>query len=139
MTRVNDNDSPSNPFKEVKRKIVRLSPEELVTTGYLNDGRRFPLVMRPQTNNVDLPEWGRNNRDYIERELGKHGAILFHGFKLKSVPEFERFIKAVSEEALEYTERSSPRSQISGHIYTSTDYPPDKYIFLHNEQSCSFR
>ena len=36
---------------------------------------------------------------------------------------------------LEYTEKSSPRSRVSGKIYTSTDYPPEMPIFLHNEQS----
>jgi hypothetical protein len=41
----------------------------------------------------------------------------------------------MSEQPLSYNERSSPRSQVSGNIYTSTDYPPDKAIFLHNEQS----
>src|SRR5207253_3479312 len=39
----------------------------------------------------------------------------------------------VSGELLEYRERSSPRSQVSGNIYTSTDYPSDQSIFLHNE------
>jgi alpha-ketoglutarate-dependent taurine dioxygenase len=139
MTRVNDKDSPLNAFKGAKRKTVRLSSDELVTTSYLNDGQQLPLVMRPQENDVDLPEWGEKNRPHIESELRKHGGILFRGFNLKSVSEFERFVKSVSGEVLEYSERSSPRSQINGHIYTSTDYPPDKYIFLHNEQSYNLR
>jgi alpha-ketoglutarate-dependent taurine dioxygenase len=135
MSQMNDQGSPLNAFRGAKRKVVRLSQEDMVTTGYLNNEGQLPLVMRPRTDNIDLPEWAENNREFIEGELGKHGAILFRGFNLKSVPEFERFIKAVSREVLEYSERSSPRSQISGHIYTSTDYPPDKCIFLHNEQS----
>jgi alpha-ketoglutarate-dependent taurine dioxygenase len=36
---------------------------------------------------------------------------------------------------MEYHERSSPRSQVHGTIYTSTDHPADQRIFLHNEQS----
>jgi alpha-ketoglutarate-dependent taurine dioxygenase len=135
MTQINGKDSPLSAFKEVKRKAVRLSQEELVTTSYLNQGQSLPLVMRPHTNNLDLPEWAKNNRAYIEKELERRGALLFRGFNLRSVPEFERFVGAVSGEALEYNERTSPRSQISGRIYTSTDYPPDKTIFLHNEQS----
>jgi alpha-ketoglutarate-dependent taurine dioxygenase len=118
-----------------KRKVVRLSEEELVTIGYLNQDQQLPLVMRPHADNLDLPEWAGNNRAEIEKALEKFGAILFRGFNLKSVAEFERFVKEVSGDILEYNERSSPRSQISGRIYTSTDYPPDKLIFLHNEQS----
>jgi alpha-ketoglutarate-dependent taurine dioxygenase len=135
MTRINDEDSPVNTFREVRRKAVRLSQEELIVTGYLNHEQQFPLVMRPGAENLDLPGCAADSRAAIERALAKHGAILFRGFKVRSVPEFEQFVKAVSGEVLEYKERSSPRSQISGRIYTSTDYPPDKAIFLHNEQS----
>jgi alpha-ketoglutarate-dependent taurine dioxygenase len=132
---MDDKDLPLNAFRSVKRKVVRLSPENLITTGYLNSGREFPLVMRPNIDNIDLSQWAGNHRAYIGEILGKHGAILFRGFKMESATEFERFIRSVSEEALEYNERSSPRSHISGRIYTSTDYPADKRIFLHNEQS----
>jgi alpha-ketoglutarate-dependent taurine dioxygenase len=114
---------------------VRLSEKELVPASYLTSGRHLPLVLQPQAANLDLPEWAGGNRAYIETALGRYGAILFRGFNLKSAQDFERFISAVSGEVLEYNERSSPRSQISGRIYTSTDYPPDKRIFLHNEQS----
>jgi len=49
--------------------------------------------------------------------------------------EFEKFIPAVSEELLEYRERSSPRTAVHGNVYTSTDYPAEHPIFLHNENS----
>jgi len=135
MAQLNDPDRQLDAFRKAKRKVVRLSGKELVTTSYLNQGQQLPLVMRPHADNLDLPEWAGNNRAEIEKALEKHGAILFRGFNLKSVAEFERFVKEVSGDVLEYNERSSPRSQISGRIYTSTDYPPDKQIFLHNVQS----
>jgi len=135
MSQINDSDLPSKDFGAPKRKTIRLSSERLVTTRHLNQGQSLPLVMQPDVENLDLVEWAGNNRVQIEQLLGKHGAILFRGFGLKSVTEFERLIMAISGEALPYNERSSPRSQLSGHIYTSTDYPSDKHIFLHNEQS----
>jgi alpha-ketoglutarate-dependent taurine dioxygenase len=135
MTRVPDSDSSLPAFRKIERKMVRLAREELMATSYLNPGQPLPLVMQPRTDNLDLPEWAANNRSYLEQALGEHGAILFHGFNVRSVPDFERFVRAASEGVLEYNERSSPRSQISGHIYTSTDYPADHSIFLHNEQS----
>jgi alpha-ketoglutarate-dependent taurine dioxygenase len=135
MTQINEEGSPLNAFRRGERKVLRFSQEELVATSYLNHGLQLPLVMRPNAYKLDLPIWAGDNRAYIEGKLGKHGAILFRDFDLESVPGFERFIRAVSGEALEYNERSSPRSLISGQIYTSTDYPADKQIFLHNEQS----
>ncbi|SRR6266498_395674 len=137
MTQIYDDDKDysSDSLIGAKRKIVRFAQEELITASYLDRGRQLPLVIQPNTDHIDLPEWAGNNRAYIEAALGKHGAILFRGFPVKSAPEFERFVRMASREILEYNERSSPRSQISGQIYTSTDYPPDKRIFLHNEQS----
>jgi len=137
MTQVydHDKDSPWKKFDKTTQKVVRLSQKDLVTTGYLNHGQQLPLVIQQHLGNIDPPQWVENNRVYLEKALGQHGAILFRGFGLNSVTKFEQFVRAVSGEILAYHERSSPRSQISGRIYTSTDYPPDKRIFLHNEQS----
>ena len=135
MAQTSDKTLSINTLKGVTRKVVRLSQEELITTSYLNPTQQLPLVMRPCMMNINMTEWAENNRVYIQKMLMESGVILFRGFNLKSVAEFERFLGAVSGEVLEYNERSSPRSQISGRIYTSTDYPPDKDIFLHNEQS----
>jgi len=135
MSRVNDTDQQLNAFRSAKRKAVRLSENELVITSHLNEGRQLPLVIQPHADNLNLPEWAEIHRADIEGALERYGALLFRGFNLKSAPEFERFVRAVSGEVLAYNERSSPRTQISGRIYTSTDYPPDQGIFLHNEQS----
>jgi alpha-ketoglutarate-dependent taurine dioxygenase len=100
----------------------------------------LPLLIRPALDGVDLKAWAANNRQLLEQYLLKHGGILFRDFPLRgtdlaSVEDFEQFITGVSGEPLVYTERSSPRSQVSGNIYTSTDHPPDQSIFLHNENS----
>lgn len=121
--------------KPSRRKPVKLSPASLVETGYFNEGQRLPLIVRPLDDSVNLISWARNNRQLIEVELASHGAILFRDFNITSSGQFEDFIKASSGQTIEYHERSSPRSLVSGRIYTSTDYPPEHGIFLHNEQS----
>jgi alpha-ketoglutarate-dependent taurine dioxygenase len=122
-------------FAARKRKAVRVSEESLVRSSFLDDERRFPLVLEPNLDNVNLLGYAESHRQELETKLGEHGAILFRGFRTEGVPDFEAFIAAVSSGALTYTERSSPRSQVHGNIYTSTDYPPEQEIFLHNEQS----
>ncbi len=117
----------------MKRKIVRLSRDTLVKPYYLQGSS--PLVFQPIVDNVNLIAWAESNHEFIEQQLLKHGAILFRGFNLDSVNKFEQLITATSGDPLEYSERSSPRSQVSGNIYTSTDHPADQEIFLHNEQS----
>jgi alpha-ketoglutarate-dependent taurine dioxygenase len=130
--------SPESSFTRFSarpRKAVRLSGESLIKTRYLDAERMLPLVIEPATEGVNLVEWVRSQRDYVADELDKYGGILFRGFNLSTTDEFEAFISAACSAPLNYSERSSPRSQVSGNIYTSTDYPPSESIFLHNEQS----
>lgn len=124
-------------FKAVPRKVMRLSDEQVVRTRDLESGSSLPLVIEPSDGPVDLIRWAEAHREDIKSRLSQHGAILFRGFPIGSSEEFERFVVASCGGSLEYKERSSPRSQVSGRIYTSTDYPPEMPIFLHNEQSYS--
>jgi alpha-ketoglutarate-dependent taurine dioxygenase len=124
-------------FKAVPRKVMRLSEEQVVKTGTLESGSPFPLVIEPSSGPVNLIAWAEAHRDDLKDKLSRHGAVLFRNFQIGSAEEFERFVVAGCGGSLEYKERSSPRTQVSGRIYTSTDYPPEMPIFLHNEQSYS--
>jgi alpha-ketoglutarate-dependent taurine dioxygenase len=93
------------------------------------------LVIEPNIADLNPISYASSSRAFLEDQLLIHGAILFRGFALQSLDDFQQFIAAATSGALPYTERSSPRSQVEGNIYTSTDYPPDQPIFLHNEQS----
>jgi alpha-ketoglutarate-dependent taurine dioxygenase len=119
----------------VRRKSVSLSPENLVNLAELQPGQRLPLLICPQVGGVSLPAWAANNRALIEEKLRLHGGILFRGFNVHEVPEFEQFTQSVSSDLLEYRERSSPREKLHGNVYTSTEYPHEYSIFLHNENS----
>ncbi|MFN6484863.1 MULTISPECIES: TauD/TfdA family dioxygenase [unclassified Nostoc] len=121
----------------VRRKAVNISTKELITTEFLNSDTNFPLVMKPSVKGVNLQNWAKNNREYLKTELLKYGALLFRDFKVNSIEEFEQIIAAICKEAMEYRYRASPRTQVSGRIYTSTDYPADQSIFPHNEHAYS--
>jgi alpha-ketoglutarate-dependent taurine dioxygenase len=126
------NSSESNKAIRPQRRPVRISEETLITAAPLQPDSLLPLAIEPALADLDLVAWATNNQDMIESNLARHGGILFRGFK---VDDFERFAMTISDRMLEYRERSSPRSQVSKNIYTSTDYPPDQSIFLHNENS----
>ena len=68
-------------------------------------------------------------------KLHDSGAVLLRGFQVGGVDGFEAAVRTLSGEPLSYTERSSPRTSVKGHVYTSTDYPPTEEIFFHNENS----
>jgi len=124
-------------LRNIGRKAVSLSQEELIETEYLQVDKQIPLVIKPTVKKVDLAAWASNNRKFIDTQLWKHGAILFRNFNVREVVEFEEVIKAICGEAMEYRYRASPRTQVGDKIYTSTDYPADQSIFPHNEHAYS--
>ena len=110
---------------------------ELVRTDYPKSGAAIPLIVRPAVAAVDLIDWASRNRALLETRLLQEGAILFRNFGLRPTEDFETLIAAVSGELLDYRYRSTPRTLVSGKIYTSTEYPAHQSIPLHNEVSYS--
>jgi alpha-ketoglutarate-dependent taurine dioxygenase len=119
----------------VRRAPLIMSQETLVSVEQLCGAQTMPLVVSPALDGVDLIAWAETNRQFIDASLQKYGALLFRGFGMRKVDEFERFIAATSGEWAEYREAATPRRQLSEHIHTSTEYPADQTIFLHNENS----
>lgn len=137
MKNIDPNKPSLKKLGTVSRKAVNLSQEGLIKTEYLEPGKNLPLAVEPAVEGLDLVAWVTRNRHFIETHLLKHGSIFFRNFNAKSVPEFEQLIKVISGELLQYSYRSTPRSHVSGNIYTSTEYPAAQSIPLHNEMSYS--
>ncbi|MGB2569964.1 TauD/TfdA family dioxygenase [Micromonospora citrea] len=93
----------------------------------------LPVVV--ESDGTPLTELIGRRRAELRATLTEHGGLLFRGFDVGGVDGFDAVVRAFSGEPLTYTERSSPRHAIKGRVYTSTDYPPDEEIFLHNENS----
>jgi alpha-ketoglutarate-dependent taurine dioxygenase len=121
----------------IRRQPVTLSQEGIVKVEPPHAYSDLPLVISAVADGVRLSDWLENHRELIEAQLFKHGAILFRRFNVNSAEAFKQVVKAMCGDMMEYRERSSPRSQVSEKIYTSTDYPEDQSIFPHNEHSYS--
>ncbi|MCS6287704.1 MAG: amino acid adenylation domain-containing protein [Nitrospira sp.] len=121
-------------FKNIKPKAVTLSQRTLVIGRPLSEAQSLPWLYTPAVDDVDLAGWVREHRSLLQGQLLKHGAVLFRGFPLKTVPEFEAVAQAVCQELFgEYGDL--PREQSGRHVYGSTPYPSDKPILFHNESS----
>jgi len=127
----------SNTLKpgSIKRKTISTTQADLTRSMLLLPPNPLPLLIEPAREDIDFISWVTNNRAFIQTHLLQHGAILFRAFRMNTVEAFEQFIQTVCGNTLEYQERSSPRNQVSGNVYTSTEYPADQQIFLHNENS----
>jgi len=103
---------------------------------YTVNQQGFPIVLEPETDNFDLIAWANESRSIIRDLLNTHGAILFRGFSLPDVEKFEEFsAAATSNEWVDYREAATPRVNLNGNVFTSTEYPASETIFFHNENS----
>lgn len=119
----------------VKAKTVSLN-DAVVRYEPLN-GDKLPLLATPTNKDASLPDWLRDNRDEVRQKVAEHGGVLFRGFALESAEDFHTAVASLGGNQLDYNERSSPRSRVSGKIYTSTDHPADQPINFHNELAYS--
>jgi alpha-ketoglutarate-dependent taurine dioxygenase len=117
----------------MRRKSVT-SSEELVRTRAFETGP-LPLVVEPAVPGVELKSWAGARQEWLDQQLHTHGGVLFRGFDIGPVERFEEVMRAVWGDLLDYSYRSTPRTQVSGKVYTSTEYPADQSIPMHNEQS----
>ncbi len=119
----------------VRRRIVSTANDDLVKWSFWGSDGSRPLVVRPAIDGINRNSWLSKNREWIESRLHEHGAILFRNFKLPEVGAFEDFVKTFGHELLSYSYQSTPRSKVSGNIYTSTEYPAAQTVPLHNEMA----
>jgi alpha-ketoglutarate-dependent taurine dioxygenase len=137
MDEVNRRESHFDGFKAIRRKVVKLSQEDLVKIDYLDAEKKFPLVLEPQADGLNLVAWAENNREFLDARLLERGAILFRGFNMEGHSQFEQLVRTISGELLDYRERAAPRREVGSRIYTSTEFPADQAIPLHHEMSYS--
>ncbi len=119
----------------IRRKAVGTSQQTWVKMEPLFSEGGLPLLMQPAVEGIALIDWAKQNRAMIETHLLKDGGILFRGFDMRTPADLEQLSIALSQSLLEYTYYSTPRSKESGNIYTSTEYPADRSIPLHNENA----
>jgi alpha-ketoglutarate-dependent taurine dioxygenase len=95
---------------------------------------------RPATVEAALPglaadEWVAGHLALVRELLAESGAVRLRGMRL-TAQTFGAMVSAVAGAPLaEYVNRSTPRSRVSGKVFTSTEYPRDQAIPMHSEQS----
>jgi alpha-ketoglutarate-dependent taurine dioxygenase len=116
-----------------KPRAVRV--EDIVSQDTQSRGGTRVRVLEARQQGTDPREWGLTAREMLAAILRDTGAVLLRGFRPLADEEFHAFVADVLGPPLEYRERSSPRTRVTGHVYTSTEYPSHQPIFLHNENS----
>lgn len=92
-------------------------------------------VISPKTR-FNTFEFLEISRRAIKDSVSRNGAVLLRGFKLNNASDFSKASKILSENRLMgYENRSTPRKEVTKEVFTSTEYPSDASIPLHNENS----
>lgn len=99
----------------------------------------LPLIVEPHevgtTSSEGLADFISDNLDWLNDMLHHHGGVLFRGFSLHEVEEFQQVSRAAVPQLQPYVEGQSPRTKVADNVYTSTEFPPQYRITLHNELS----
>lgn len=119
----------------LRRKAIQVDPEKLVSQCPLVCADKPGIKLSAMLSNLSLSDWFTNNRERFDQLLDEHGAVLLRGFKPVPVPEFNALIQSIDGTPLEYRNRSTPRSELSKGVFTSTDYPKEEFIPHHNEMA----
>jgi alpha-ketoglutarate-dependent taurine dioxygenase len=116
---------------------IHLPSRGPISISQVRTGEGIPLAVRPEAENADLVSWARSNARFIESLLLQHGALLFRDFNIDSLPVFKEFAESTSAGLMPYSEPSTPRTELTADVYTTTEYPATENISLHNEMSYS--
>jgi hypothetical protein len=111
------------------------STPQRATIHAMRSDSALPLLVEAISSATDLVEWATWHREELNARLRESGGILFRGFRIDGPERLESLIKSFSGRLLDYSYRSTPRTVVSGKIYTSTEYPPHQTIPLHNENA----
>jgi alpha-ketoglutarate-dependent taurine dioxygenase len=82
-------------------------------------------------------EWLRDSRAQLDAQLSEHGGVLFRGFPVTSAEDFQAFLTDIGLDLSAYVGGNSPRRAVLEKIYTSTEYPAEFSMPIHNELACA--
>src|SRR5262245_38295702 len=117
-----------------KRQGVSITPEASINIGQVLVGAHIPIEIRPAVDGFDLIAWCQQNKQLLENMLLEHKAVLFRHCGIDTIHLFNRLVTTLYGDSLmEYKDRSTPRHELAPNVYTSTIYPAEHRIALHNE------
>ena len=95
----------------------------------------LPLLVQARGEGIDLLDALAELRPLVDERLPVCAGILFRGFQVGAPERFREFAAGFGHPLLNYEFGSTPRSNVTSGVYTSTEYPPHQHIPLHNEQA----
>ncbi|QQR97092.1 MAG: TauD/TfdA family dioxygenase [Sphingobacteriales bacterium] len=104
---------------------------------FLDNKLSLPLVIQPQQNASlkYLNDWIQENKQQIDANITKYGAVLFRGFDVQSPTHFEQIAMAVDNDLKNDYMGTSPRDKKTDYVFSASELPPHYPIMQHCEMS----
>jgi alpha-ketoglutarate-dependent taurine dioxygenase len=104
----------------------------------MNSIEELRIVQDEDVRGMNAVAWAEAHQEEIRSLLTAEGAVLIRGLKVLGSTQFGKILSALfGTELLEYIYRSTPRTELRGHVYTATEYPAAETIPQHNENAYS--
>lgn len=96
------------------------------------------MIYNIENPNISALDWAEENREEVKAFLEKTGILLIRGFNDVNEKDFGLILSMLlGGELIDYTFRSTPRTELGDKIYTATEYHQTEWIPQHNENSYS--
>ena len=102
-----------------------------------NDRDSRMLIYESAHPDVELTAYVRSHHVEINAKLLEYGAVLLRNFTIHDINSFQEISTMLTDRLFDYLNRSSPRIKLNDKVFTSTEYPKEFSIPLHNELSYS--
>src|SRR5690625_4462166 len=80
-------------------------------------------------------KWAEVHAEELEELVSRAGALLVRSFPIHSAALFRAFCRAIRPDLRSYAGGDSPRRSVADQVYSSSEYPEELEVLLHNELS----
>jgi len=118
--------------------LFTIHPIKLTYMISLSEKLELPFVIELEDLRPDeFIDYYSAHKFNIEAKLFKNGTVKFKGVQIDSLETFQHIVDSISSKFLNYIDGNSPRTKLTGNVYTSTEYDKTQRITMHNELSYS--
>lgn len=121
-------------FLEAEDRFDKTAHKNVIEMSYLEGNNSKVPVVQAREESLDLSSWVLHNASVIEKKILQYGAVLFKGFDVYSIDEFEKFSLTVCSKLYKDNSEHVPVGE-SQHVQTPVPYSPNMKLLWHNENS----
>ena len=115
------------PPSSTQRRPVTTGQTDWVKVEPLLPDCPYPTLITPRIDDLNLAEWGAENREFVADLFSRKRSLLFRGFRMNGADgpgSFGAFADAVSDGSrLPYLDRTTPRKTYGDKLYCTNRLP----------------